>query len=135
MNRRSFLKRFATATAAALATNVFDDPERLLWVPGQKTIVDLGATKQVLPATDAEVIDQATSIFTERGWVKRNHTDFNKLGADALMPWQKVERNIRLDIAGSDGELRSFHYKGDKLVSTHTPEDLRLLDRPLRTRP
>lgn len=52
LSRRGFLSAMmaATASAAALA---LDDPERLLWEPGQKTIVDLGA--KVAPATLPEI--------------------------------------------------------------------------------
>lgn len=38
----------AVASASALA---LEDPERLLWEPGKKTIVDLGATTPVLQPT------------------------------------------------------------------------------------
>jgi hypothetical protein len=39
LNRRSFLGRMAAAAAAAVAATETDlDPERLLWVPGQKKI-------------------------------------------------------------------------------------------------
>jgi hypothetical protein len=37
LNRRAFLGLAASATAGALASAAFD-PERLLWVPGQRTL-------------------------------------------------------------------------------------------------
>lgn len=49
MNRRSFLQYLGlgAATAAGVAAGVVD-PERLLWVPGQKRIFDLGGIQQPL---------------------------------------------------------------------------------------
>lgn len=54
--RRSFFKKLAGAAAAALTLEVID-PERLLWVPGKKTIIDLGATKRIIRAEDAAVAE------------------------------------------------------------------------------
>lgn len=45
INRRRFLQTLATSVAAGMVL----DPERLLWVPGQVKIFDLGA---VPPLTD-----------------------------------------------------------------------------------
>lgn len=53
IDRRGFLKRIAAATAAAAVLEI--DPEKLLWVPGKKTIVDLGAAKTVAAPTLQEV--------------------------------------------------------------------------------
>lgn len=59
ISRRSFFKRFATATAAALIATqvnedilgvVSDDPERRIWIPGAKKIIDLGARPLITPA-------------------------------------------------------------------------------------
>lgn len=130
MNRRSFLVRLGQAATAAAAAAEFLDPERLLWTPGQKTIVDFGATKQVLPATDAEVISHARNeLLFAQGGRHRIAT------AEDLMPWQKVERDLRLDIPGEDGQLRSFTYRGDQLVGVYSESDLRLLDKPFGPRP
>lgn len=45
MNRRGFLKLLGLAAAGALAPDLELDPERLLWVPGTKTIFDLGGIR------------------------------------------------------------------------------------------
>lgn len=37
MDRRAFLRRFGLGAAAVVTTAVLD-PERMLWVPGQKTV-------------------------------------------------------------------------------------------------
>jgi hypothetical protein len=44
MDRRRFLQLLGLGGAA-----VVFDPERLLWVPGQQTIIDLGAGVRELP--------------------------------------------------------------------------------------
>jgi hypothetical protein len=58
MDRRAFLRAlgFGTVAAAAAATSVFD-LERLLWVPGEKTIFLPSA-----PAIPAAVSDPLTGI-------------------------------------------------------------------------
>ena len=110
MNRRSFLARLGVAAVGAAAITL--DPEQLLWIPGAKTIIDFGATKQVLPATDAEVVHLANvSIRNARG---RDY-DLMDLGP----------RDIRLTIGSVD-----FLYRGERLISQHSAEELRLLDKP-----
>lgn len=136
MNRRAFLVRLGQAAAAVAATTVIDDPERLLWTPGKKTIIDLGATKQVLPVTDNELIDLETRIL-QSGKAISMLFDVPparpEWARDALMPWQKVERDIRVDILAR-GDVKSFRFKGDKLVSSHSEADLRLLVKPFAPR-
>ena len=61
MNRRQFLARLGLGAAAVAATAVLD-PERLLWVPGQKTIFDLGAT----PAVDEPFVYLAEDVPFEQ---------------------------------------------------------------------
>lgn len=90
--RRGFLKWFAGATAAAVSLATADvsaiatgevDVEKLLWVPGQKTIVDLGARPIILaeavrPATDAEVADitgQRLLRIVHRPWTHSIQTN------------------------------------------------------------
>ena len=114
MNRRSFLTRLGVAAVGAAALTL--DPERLLWIPGAKTIVDFGATKQVLPATDVEVVRLA---FNRDFWEHKGRSGSLKNLMD-LGP-----RDIRLTIGEVD-----FLYKGERLVSPHTAAELRLLDRP-----
>lgn len=70
MNRRSFLTRLGAAAAGALALTI-DDPERLLWVPGQKTfflppekpalltdVADVQRQYNQFRSTEAEVVRQ-----------------------------------------------------------------------------
>lgn len=134
MNRRNFLVRLGQAATAVAATLVVD-PEQLLWTPGKKTIIDFGATKQVLPATDREVV---------QGFAR------TLLASDSLSPESRRAifraprgfddglsgpRDIKLTVGGQTGDV-TFHYKGaaysgaDKLVSIHTPDELALLTRP-----
>jgi len=59
ISRRGFLSALMAATASASVLAI-EDPERLLWEPGKKTIIDLGA--QIAPATLQETT-QITSGF------------------------------------------------------------------------
>lgn len=120
MNRRSFLRRLGVAASGAALLTV-DDPERLLWMPGAKKIIDLGATKQVLPATDAEVTRAFAQQILASPVLTRQQRE---VVLHDLPPY--ADRDIRLDIGGT-----SFHYKGPKLVSLHSAEELALLDKPL----
>lgn len=138
MNRRSFLTRLGVAAVGAAALAV-DDPERLLWTPGAKTIIDFGATKQVVPATDAEVIDQAIFLaedvpleeFRRRfistpdqtGWVKKRFLE----DGDQLL---RRDRDITLTIGSTN-----FKYQGEQLVSLHSEAELNLLDLPFTPNP
>lgn len=128
MNRRSFLTRLGVAAVGAAALAV--DPERLLWVPGAKTIIDFGATKQVLPATDAEVIQSATQKLLARSEGAAEHRAFLRHRDQIERENHWKGRDVRLDIAVGGG-MTSFHYSDDKLVSLHTEEELKLLDKPL----
>lgn len=112
MNRRSFLLRLGQAAAAAVVL----DPEELLWVPGKKTIIDLGATKQVLPATDRELLELTRQRFQ---------------GAESLWATQlrRERRDVRLDILDG-GEVKSFNFQGDQLVGVYSEADLRTLQKP-----
>ncbi len=66
LDRRTFLRRlgFGTVAAAAAATSVYD-LERLLWVPGEKTIV-LPAVQDVVSATRIRFV--VGDIFTFEGF-------------------------------------------------------------------
>jgi hypothetical protein len=59
MHRRRFLQLLGLAGAAvAVDPGLVLDPDRALWVPGQKTIVDLGARRveaYALPDIDAAI--------------------------------------------------------------------------------
>jgi hypothetical protein len=125
LNRRGFLQRLGVAMAGAAATLALD-PEQLLWVPGQKTIIDLGATKHVVPATDAEIVQQATTVLTNAA---PGYTDIYR--ANRQME-RFLNRDVRLDIMGDHG-LVGFKFKGDALISQHSAEDLKLLDKPFST--
>lgn len=116
MNRRSFLTRLGAAAVGAAALAI-EDPERLLWVPGAKTIIDLGATKQLLPATDAEVLQHAF-IDTFGKIPERLARELDGAGLNG-------PRDITLTMGGT-----SYRYKGDQLVSIHTEEELRRLGTP-----
>lgn len=135
MNRRSFLTRLGAAAIGAAAASV--DPERLLWVPGAKTIVDFGATKQVLPATDDDMIRQATrsilsspdSPFAKALDAQKRYNDLRSAELETLKYAQP--REIKLEIATEHG-LRAFRFdEKDKLIGVYSPEDLALLERPL----
>jgi hypothetical protein len=126
LNRRSFLARLATA-AAGVASIGLIDPEQLLWTPGAKTIIDLGATRQVLPATDSEVVKLA-SQFDQR---------LAELSADDVRGLREMEkfvdgpRHMKLEIFDPERQqLRAFKFSGDQLVGRYTPADLALLDTP-----
>ena len=122
MNRRSFLTRLGAAAVGAAALAI-DDPERLLWTPGKKTIVDFGATKQVLPATDAEI----TKLATEKLLASDHLTDAARYALTSGRFGLDGPRDIRLDV--KDGSQRgSFKFKDDKLVSLHSEAELKLLD-------
>lgn len=64
MNRRDFLRVLGVASTAVAATSVFD-PEALLWVPGRKTIIDLGAGRHELVSPDDE------TTFITADWVTK----------------------------------------------------------------
>lgn len=129
MNRRSFLVRLGLAAAGAAAMQLLDDdPDRLIWTPGAKTIVDFGATKQVLPATDADVLQQARwRLFDYDGSGCVVYGGGSLPGFPGLPP---VARDVRLDLF-TGGSVTSFHYQDNKLVSLHSAEELALLDKPL----
>lgn len=64
LGRRSFFKKFAAATAGAMALGVtaqaeglieLVDPEKELWVPGAKTFIDLHAPTVLRPDADADL--------------------------------------------------------------------------------
>lgn len=122
MHRRSFLTRLGAAAVGAAAL-IIDDPERLLWMPGQKTIIDFGATKQVRPATDAEVVAQARQKLVTS---MRGASDLSMAAHDRSLFGLDGPRDVRLDIEGS-----SFHFSGEKLVSVHSAKELKLLDQPM----
>lgn len=67
--RRGFLFEMAAATAGAAALLV--DPERLLWEPGKKTIIDLGARvqaptfEQILSLTQFDLIGAGAGPFNK----------------------------------------------------------------------
>lgn len=127
MNRRSFLVRLGqAAAAAALATTV--DPEQLLWTPGKKTIIDLGATKQVLPATDHEVVITGGKMFVTAAHAGAEARALRAHEQQILRQAHWKDRDIRLDIGGT-----SFNYKGDKLVSLHSADELKKLDQTFAT--
>lgn len=128
MDRRSFLVRLAAAAAGVAAIGLVD-PERLLWTPGAKKILDLGAGRQVVPATDTEVLDLAsihraspfdlrTALATARPVHHEHRLDLGP-------------RDIRLEIFDSERqELRAFRYKDDRLVGRYVKADLELLQQP-----
>lgn len=128
MNRRAFLTRLGLATASAAAVAALD-PEQLLWVPGAKTIIDLGATKPIVPATDAEVLalhDTGNGFKDAEYWYKQQRYASKENPLDDY-----ANRHIRVDVRERGGQIVSAYYKGDKLISRHTPEELRLLEKPL----
>lgn len=121
MNRRSFLTRLGAAAVGAAALSI--DPEQLLWVPGAKRIIDFGSTKQVLPATDIEVVSLARAVIEAQ-------QDYNKRRSRELDLMDLGPRDITLTIGAT-----SFKYQGDQLVSLHSEEDLKLLDLPFTPNP
>jgi hypothetical protein len=121
-SRRAFFKQFAVATAGAVATLAID-PEQLVWVPGKKTIIDLGATKQIVPATDAEVVAQAKSTF-------ELFPDFHVSHAQQQYLDNYANRDITLYIS-SNGLEGKFKFKGDRLIGEYSDEDYKLLNRPV----
>lgn len=70
-DRRSFLKRFAAATAAAVTATAVgvnlesEDLDRLLWTPGAKKIIDLGARPLIAPGA-AEIKTLSTEELFEQ---------------------------------------------------------------------
>lgn len=130
MNRRSFLRTLGlgavAATIPAGALKLFEDPERALWVPGQKTIIDLGATVQVLPATDEEILRDATRKLLSNP----NLNGFDDRRLRRNLRELDRERHVKVEIMGPNG-LRPFHYEGDKLVGVYSESDLALLHRPM----
>lgn len=83
MNRRRFLSLLGLA-APAMAL----DPERALWVPGEKTIFDLGA-----PARGIELADQFAVDFD---W--RTEFDHRVIGGNRLVvpDWLITETKARI---------------------------------------
>lgn len=65
MNRRSFLRALLAATPALVL-----DPEKLLWVPGQKKIFDLGANLGV----DFGIEKYIVQIVVKEGLVALNNS-------------------------------------------------------------
>lgn len=139
MNRRSFLLKLGAAAASAAAVAALD-PERLLWVPGAKTIVDLGATKPILPATDAEIVRAATTELESHLTDAQRYALFTSNPTGDRHDWLKRQylhegRKIRLDLPNERGGLTSFHFErdtpdgDDRLVSVHSEAELRLLNR------
>lgn len=103
MNRRSFLTSLGTAALGAAALAI-DDPDRLLWIPGAKTIVDFGATKQVVPATDAEVV---------------NHARLAKQIADRIDD-EAMRAFYSQDIAFATGEQWPIEYRIERITPHRT---------------
>lgn len=137
-SRRDFLKRFAVATAAATAATVAggviseETIDRLLWTPGEKTIIDLGArktiidpTKEVRLATDEQIADLVASKSEEFRCIIEaggHPGDFRRAGA--------LVRNQRLSIV-SGGEIGHFHLVDGRLQGgPKEAEQFRRLDRP-----
>lgn len=61
--RRAFL-----GTLAAAVAGVSFDPERLLWVPGRKTIVDLAGPRLVVPPYTWSILSGRVSVLSEAPW-------------------------------------------------------------------
>ena len=136
MNRRSFLTRLGLAAASAAALDLVD-PEKLLWVPGAKTIIDLGATKHLEAPTDAQVakLFDTRNGFDDYEYWSKSMDRPNPL--DILLAcsprYDLADRDITITIGGQrfGGEPVMFKYKGDRLVSVHSEAELRRLDSPL----
>lgn len=74
LTRRGFLGLLASAVPAMAL-----DPERALWVPGQKTIVDLGAGRNLTPIalgdwveTSFDLDAEQLNMFVPPDWVIKN---------------------------------------------------------------
>ncbi len=64
LDRRTFLRRLGFGTVAAAAATSIYDLERLLWVPGEKTIL--------LPPVPAPVVFAIGDVFTIDGYYAIN---------------------------------------------------------------
>lgn len=129
MNRRHFLSVFAAAAAVAAV-----DPERLLWTPGAKTIIDLGSTKQIVPVTDDELLDQMVFVKEAVSEAEFKARFLSTPDQAKWVPLRRAERGDPLNRRDRDITLTlgstSFKYKGEQLVSLHTEQELAMLDRP-----
>lgn len=80
MDRRTFLRRLGFGTVSAAAASCVFDVEKLLWVPGEKTIV--------LPALVARAPNTANvGKIVAEAWVKY----VGSLPADSLLDWTWME--------------------------------------------
>ncbi len=119
MNRRGFLGLLASALPAMVL-----DPERALWVPGQKTIVDLGAGRNLTPIalgdwveTSFDLDAEQLNMFVPPDWVIKN-----------IMA--SLERSLRFGAninRSYDEQYQQVYASGEAAVRIMTPR-VTLLD-------
>lgn len=121
LGRRSFFKRFAAATAGAMALGVsangsglvdLVDPERELWVPGAKTIIDLHTPTVLRPDADADLFARTMARAPEGRYAFVRDTPV--LPVDAFRPRQETDRFYSPDryrVSTSDGI--DLHFDSD----------------------
>jgi hypothetical protein len=143
ISRRGFFKRLGVATAAAvIAAQVGEDvlgaidPERLLWVPGAKKIIDLGSQKLISPAPAPEV-KLLTDEDVLRDFIAKVEATPHKSvdpelrsQADKILGIGRLVRTQRLAVVSSGG-YGEFTFRDGKLEGGQKALDLlRKVDKP-----
>lgn len=117
MNRRAFLKTLAAAAAGAVAAEF--DPERLLWVPGQKTFFLPPEKRLVTAKTLEEAL--ARSVMVEFPDGQRMSLVYNGTMREKRFFGEGPDRllgKIRLSPAlAFDQELAVIAAEGGRIVS------------------
>ncbi len=113
--RRSFFKTLLGAAAGALALEL-PDPERLLWTPGAKTILDMGANR---PALERPTLDQVVHLSPNRAGQLLNIKTFDPKGVwitgDGLEKPIYLTDRFRLTVEGREGRWAATYDSDFKL--------------------
>jgi hypothetical protein len=101
VSRRGFIQLLATAAASAAALGIDDDPEKLLWEPGKKTIFipELVTPKNIAPevpkmlVTDQAQVDDLYKKLTTDGAVFGGGRRAGKTNGYVHGGWEIVGNN------------------------------------------
>lgn len=140
MDRRDFLKRLAGAAAigtAAVVAGIDLDPERLLWVPGKKTIFLPPAKPLVTDAATVArefqaVVEADINAVLHGAIAHRVHTGLGVVESDAA--WNVVRINRHPVTAAQAALARLNHFQWHDRGLAGSPEHVEMTERVVAER-